>query len=130
MTDSTAKLRDSLSDTQSIDLKTMDSALPFKGKKTLKMSILRPESEAVEVTMDKNIYMLGRDPASDVVLDDPTVSRKHAQISMNQAEGYFQIENLSAKNGIVFHDHPISSMILLDGDAFELGAVQISVAIA
>lgn len=130
MTDSTVKLRESLADTQSIDLKAMADALPYKGKSTLKMSILRPESDVVEATMDKNIYVLGRDPSVDVVLDDPTVSRQHAQITFNQAEGYFQLTDLSAKNGIIFRDHPIKSMILLDGDTFELGSVKVGVAIA
>ena len=41
--------------------------------------------------------MVGRDPACDIVLDDPSVSRRHARVFL--AEGGVYLEDLGSQNG-------------------------------
>ncbi|HSG14770.1 MAG TPA: FHA domain-containing protein [Anaerolineae bacterium] len=49
------------------------------------------------IALEDNVLMMGRDPLSDIILDDPEVSRHHAKL-MLQAEGY-ELQDLGSTNG-------------------------------
>jgi hypothetical protein len=51
-----------------------------------------------EHQINRGSLTLGRDPGCDLVIDDPTVSRKHAVIQFRN--GKFYVEDLNSKNGI------------------------------
>src|SRR5262245_55040388 len=49
-------------------------------------------------TMDRSSLSAGRHPASDIFLDDPTVSRRHAEFHCEK--GQFRIVDVGSLNGI------------------------------
>jgi ABC-type multidrug transport system ATPase subunit/pSer/pThr/pTyr-binding forkhead associated (FHA) protein len=63
--------------------------------------------------------VIGRDPACDVVVDDPLVSRRHAVINRGQQA---VLEDLDSFNGTYRNGHQISApMTLRDGDSIGVG---------
>lgn len=64
---------------------------------------------------------VGRDPAQvDVLLTDPTVSARHAQI--RQEQGHLILYDLGSTNGTFIHDRPVHEHVLSDGDEIRLGS--------
>jgi len=68
-----------------------------------------------------NSWTIGRDPdQADLVLEDTTVSRKHAEITRSD-EGFF-LKNLSQTNPISINDEEVTGTIQLkDGDKVLIG---------
>lgn len=61
--------------------------------------------------------IIGRDPAADVWLDSPSVSRRHSQIAIT--EDRITIADLGSKNGTTVNE----AMALHDGDRILFGSV-------
>lgn len=69
------------------------------------------------------VNTIGRDPESAVVLNDPSVSRAHAIVTIRDAQA--QVEDLKSKNGTSVQNVPISGpTVLADGDEVEFGHVK------
>src|SRR5262245_9601733 len=65
---------------------------------------------------------IGRDPGAEVLLDDKSVSRRHARLVVT-AEGA-TLEDLGSKNGTYLKDARIESRLpLADGDRIRVGSV-------
>ena len=65
--------------------------------------------------------VIGRDPASDVWLDIPGISRRHARIVAD--ESGVRLADLGSKNGTAVGDLPVQSEVLLqDGDRVTFGS--------
>ena len=75
-----------------------------------------------EEELEGNTWSLGRDPeTSDVVLEDPMVSRKHATIRLT-SEG-FVLENLSTVNPVTQNGMVVADPVLLkEGDIVQIGS--------
>jgi DNA-binding winged helix-turn-helix (wHTH) protein len=68
--------------------------------------------------------LLGRDPASDVYVDDPSVSRRHARISIT-ADGAM-VEDLRSRNGTFLNGRRIARPELMsDNSAIGLGGITV-----
>ena len=78
------------------------------------------------VMVDKDATIVGRDRSGDVVIDDPTVSRRHAEI-VRTPDGW-AVKDLDSKNGTFVNQRNIreETYHLEDGDEIRLGASQIS----
>ena len=63
--------------------------------------------------------VIGRDPATDVVIDDPMVSLRHAEVV--RAEDGFKINDLGSRHGTYVRESKIKSAALVDGDEILLG---------
>lgn len=64
---------------------------------------------------------LGRSPEADLVLDDDTVSRRHA-VLRGDREG-IQIEDLGSSNGTAINGNQmVGALSLLDGDLVSFGS--------
>jgi DNA-binding winged helix-turn-helix (wHTH) protein len=73
--------------------------------------------------------VLGRDPEAAVFVDDSTVSRRHARITVTGAEAV--LEDLGSKNGTTVNGKPPDGPApLRHGDAVLLGAVLFTVRVA
>ncbi|MFQ5636880.1 MAG: SpoIIE family protein phosphatase [bacterium] len=68
-------------------------------------------------------YSIGRGPENDIVLDDDSVSRKHAEICYQ--ESGFVINDNASKNGSFLNDNLFRSRRLQDLDCIQLGNVVI-----
>ncbi len=66
-------------------------------------------------------YRIGRGPENDILLTDPSVSRRHAEIKY--ANGEFRIEDVSSKNGSLLNDSGFANSHLKHHDRIQLGNV-------
>lgn len=71
-------------------------------------------------------HIVGRDPAADVWLDSPSVSRRHARLVVD-ADGV-AVEDLGSKNGTQVRGARLTaSARLADGDVVRFGAIESTV---
>jgi pSer/pThr/pTyr-binding forkhead associated (FHA) protein len=75
-----------------------------------------------EVGLLADELTLGRAEDNSVVLDDPSVSRRHAVIG-RQDEGWI-VADAGSKNGITVNEAAVPSAVLKDGDLVEVGDVK------
>jgi len=61
----------------------------------------------------------GRDPRSDIFLDDVTVSRHHAEFRLERGE--LQVVDIGSLNGTYVNGQPIDSAVLTNGDEIQMG---------
>jgi hypothetical protein len=64
------------------------------------------------------VINIGRDPTNHLQLDDPQISRQHAQLRFIQ--GHFVIFDLDSRGGTFVNAVPVSSHILKPGDVIQL----------
>src|SRR5512136_148492 len=70
--------------------------------------------------LDKPVITLGREASSDIVLEDPQVSRRHARLTL-QAGGYV-IEDLGSTNGTFINEQRLTGAQPINlGDKLRLG---------
>ena len=65
---------------------------------------------------------IGRAPDNTITVVHPTVSRKHARLSLEGST--WVIEDLGSVNGIVFEGRRVDNLKLSPGDAFHIGDVE------
>jgi DNA-binding winged helix-turn-helix (wHTH) protein len=72
--------------------------------------------------------IIGRDPRSDVWLDVPGVSRRHAIIRVNSSNRRVMLEDLGSTNGTFVRRAPVDGEVALtDGDLIRVGTVDLTV---
>jgi DNA-binding winged helix-turn-helix (wHTH) protein len=90
------------------------------------VSLVR-DGRATPLATGENV--LGREPEAAVFVDDSTVSRRHARITVNGMEAV--LEDLGSKNGTTVNGKaPGGPVALRHGDAVLLGAVLFTVRVA
>ncbi len=72
----------------------------------------------------KSITLVGRDPRNDLVIDNTTVSRRHAFIQYK--EGAFWVKDAGAANGITLNDGPVGDGRFRPGDELMVGKFVLS----
>jgi pSer/pThr/pTyr-binding forkhead associated (FHA) protein len=76
---------------------------------------------ASKFSLDKKSHSIGRNPKSDIVLDDIAVSSNHAVIDAQEQsffDGYcdFTLRDLGSTNGTYVNDEKITAQKLVNGD--------------
>ncbi len=72
-----------------------------------------------EWTLDRERSVIGRLSGSEIEIEDPGASRRHAEIR-RQGEEYVVVD-LGSTNGTLVNDSPISEATLEDGDRITIG---------
>jgi hypothetical protein len=100
---------------------------------TMKVERLRPiaRTQATLALADgsrtfplgRPVLNLGRSLDNDVILDDPRVSRRHAQII--HKHGHFCLYDLESANGTLVNGQAVRDCLLQDGDVVSLGGVEL-----
>jgi diguanylate cyclase (GGDEF)-like protein len=72
------------------------------------------------VTLEGPGLTFGRDPSSDMWVEDPGVSRRHARVGRT-ADGGFYVEDLGSTNGTFVGVHRVTLAELSSGDHVQLG---------
>jgi pSer/pThr/pTyr-binding forkhead associated (FHA) protein len=68
--------------------------------------------------------VIGRDPACEIALEDPTVSNKHARLSYHHAQWW--LEDLQSTNGTFLNGQAVSSpQVVTAGDVVCCGQVEL-----
>lgn len=106
-----------LQDGDLIQLGDCDSKLLLYRHPRRRVMVLR------DLELKKPVVTLGRDPASDIKLDHPSVSRAHAEIRRTGAG--FEIIDLASGNGTFVNGLRIRKQALNPRDKLTLGAVQL-----
>ena len=77
---------------------------------------------------DEAEYVIGRDPASDVFVDDERVSRRHARIRVDGVNRRVTLDDLESTNGTFLRRSPVHQDVpLADGDEIHVGTVELTV---
>jgi len=85
-----------------------------------RVSFIAADGEEHSVQLDaKRTLTIGRDPGNDMVLRDPRVSRKHAEIIFDK--GFFIVRDLTSANGTFVNGKKISVAPLIDKAQIKLG---------
>jgi pSer/pThr/pTyr-binding forkhead associated (FHA) protein len=72
--------------------------------------------------LSAGVNTVGRDPASTVCINDASVSRNHARITIAGEQA--TIEDLKSKNGTQVMGESVNTRLLSDGDEIEFGHVK------
>jgi hypothetical protein len=75
------------------------------------------------VALDRPLFSIGRRADNDIVLDSPTVSRRHAQIRWRY--GRFILYDLSRRGRTAVNDQPVTEHVLQPGDVITLSDTRI-----
>lgn len=74
-------------------------------------------------SLDQPVLSIGRRADNDIVLDSPTVSRRHAQIRWRY--GRFILYDLSRRGRTAVNDQPVTEHVLQPGDVITLSDTRI-----
>ena len=89
-----------------------------------KLSVLSGESKGESISLEgKQTIRIGRDPANDLVLKSPDVSRKHAELTLTP-QGWL-LKDLGSTNGTKVNGQPVKEKLLSDGDELAFGPVTV-----
>lgn len=72
--------------------------------------------------LDREELTVGRDPASDIFLNDMTVSRTHAKVET--AGGVATVRDAGSLNGTYVNGQVVESATLSNGDVLQIGTFQ------
>lgn len=85
---------------------------------------VRTSQRTWEVPLTREVYTIGRAPESDIVVDDPGVSRRHARIERRRDS--FVIQDLRSTNGTWLGLRRVEEYSLHDGDTIRLGGARLA----
>ncbi len=73
--------------------------------------------------LNRPVVNIGRQLDNHLVLDDPLVSRRHAQLRVR--EGQYLLTDLESKHGIRLNNAPVREAVLQPGDVVRLGNIEL-----
>lgn len=84
-----------------------------------RLQIYDGQDKLRDVELGKETLSLGRDPSNSIVLPDPSVSRRHAEIE--PAGSFYLIRDNASTNGTFVNDMLVRVHLLAHGDIVRLG---------
>ena len=90
------------------------------GERILKLRIMLKGRPVRAYVFKKDVITIGRNPESDVYLDNPGVSRDHLRIVLTP-HGTYAAEDLGSANGTFINDVLIRRQNILDNDVIRIG---------
>lgn len=94
------------------DMKTLASGVGM-------LVVKRGPNAGSQFRLDQPVTCVGRHPASDIFLDDFTVSRRHAEF--RKENGKFHVVDLASLNRTYLNREPVDSAVLANGDEIQIG---------
>lgn len=94
----------------------------------LLMTVMHGDQLVQQHSFGASSVMLGRSAPCTVLLNDPAVSRVHAEISFEHGAWY--LNDLGSANGTLLNGTCHERTVLASGDVIELGSFRIHVTIA
>jgi pSer/pThr/pTyr-binding forkhead associated (FHA) protein len=76
-----------------------------------------------EFPVSKTLLSIGRGLDNDLVIDDPRVSRHHAQITFRHS--HYLLRDLRSTNGTFVNDQPVEAVVLAAGDIVSIGGFEL-----
>jgi hypothetical protein len=81
------------------------------------------DGDRSSVQLGPEPLLIGRDRQNDVVLDDPRVSRKHAEIRLRL--GRYTLYDLQSTNGTYVNGRRVAEVVLNDGDRISVAGLDL-----
>lgn len=81
--------------------------------------VKRGPNVGAKFVLNQPVMNAGRHPASDIFLDDITVSRRHAEFRSENGE--FRVVDLGSLNGTYLNRAAVDSAVLTNGDVLQVG---------
>lgn len=106
----------------SLEEREIVSQLP---KNSAMLIVIAGPNKGARFLIDSAETGIGRDPLSEIFLDDVTVSRKHAKISRSET-GDFNVVDLGSLNGSYLNAHPVQESRLAVGDEIQIGKFRLT----
>lgn len=107
--------------------KTTAAVTPVAGQRMTETAV-RSSTVILEVNGMKHPLsppgvVIGRGNEADLKIDDPGISRRHAQIKIHQsgAETTVTVVDLDSTNGVVLNGHRVATAVVADGSEVRLG---------
>ena len=106
--------------------------VPQGGTSTSRTGVVPPPAWLQPLTGDlanrqfqvsKTLLSIGRGLDNDLVIDDPRVSRHHAQITYRH--NHYLLRDLRSTNGTFVRNQPVEAVVLASGDIISLGGLEI-----
>lgn len=95
----------------------------------LTLGVQPPDSPMDRRYFSQAEIMIGRDPACDCVVDDETVSSRHARLSYHHNQWW--LEDLNSTNGTVLNGVRLDTpTVVISGDEFVCGKTAFTISIA
>ncbi len=91
--------------------------------------ICNGDLEGTSYVLDSDETLIGRDATSQIRLTDETISREHAFISYDEAEGSWVVEDLQSSNGTKLNGKRVRSASLSHGDLVQVGHIKLKFAL-
>jgi pSer/pThr/pTyr-binding forkhead associated (FHA) protein len=108
-------------DTLALDPSSVSSSAQSGNRGSL-LVICNGEQEGKSFLLDRPVLTIGRGSESDIVINDASISRRHAQF-LQQNNGDY-VQDLASRNGTKVNDEPLNAPRLLQkGDTICLGSV-------
>ena len=84
-----------------------------------KLILTLGETVVGEYALHPGSYSIGRVPSNDIQPEDPTISKRHARVIVD--DGGVVVEDLKSTNGTLVNGKKITRYALRDGDIIEIG---------
>jgi pSer/pThr/pTyr-binding forkhead associated (FHA) protein len=110
-----ASLRDDLVAVSPADVED----IPVLGRNSGLLVVKRGPNVGSQFVLHQPVATTGRHPASDIFLDDITVSRRHAEF--RREHGQFRVVDLGSLNGVYLNRELVESAVLANGDEIQIG---------
>jgi pSer/pThr/pTyr-binding forkhead associated (FHA) protein len=68
--------------------------------------------------------IVGRDPTCDILINDPSISRRHCQFTLD-SDGALVVRDLGSTNGVYVDDRRVSKATVTPGEIVQIGSVLI-----
>jgi pSer/pThr/pTyr-binding forkhead associated (FHA) protein len=91
----------------------------------MRFEVRYPGGAVHEVALDGRVAVVGRDPTSDLVINDPKCSRRHAVVESGP-DGLV-IRDSGSANGVIVNGVKAERSPLKPGDVFRIGDVEVAV---
>ena len=106
------------------DLKSRKESVHDEEHLSIQISINLSDGQKEKLFPD-GVVGIGRDPDSDIFIDEPTISWNHARIEFLQ--GHWWFEDLDSTNGSFVNELPVTTpQIITEGDVIQCGNVKMN----
>ncbi len=91
-----------------------------------RLKVCDPAGRVTLYPLDGGPVVVGRSRTADVLLRDPRVSRRHAELWRDES-GRWRVRDLESRNGVWYTGHRVEVQVLDEGEAVELGGYTVAV---
>lgn len=112
------------------------SAYSARSAESAPDDLYRPTDRRTELVLEVNGlrhplvtpgFVIGRGTDADLRIDDPGISRLHAEVKVHPATGAAEILDLGSTNGITVNGHKVQRAALTEGTRIEIGSTRMLV---